>query len=74
METSSWTSGDTPQPTPILRLLPLYDDPEIVLTSLRGGGEGSQTAVPVGEEILRAYFDIPAPGQTGAGDRVREVA
>ncbi|MFO7696745.1 MAG: penicillin-binding protein 2 [Anaerolineae bacterium] len=40
-----------------------YDDPEIALiVFLQGGGEGSQTAVPVGEEILRAYFDIPLPG------------
>lgn len=45
-----------------------YDDPEIVLiVFLHGGGEGSQTAVPVGEEILRAYFDVPAAGQAGAG-------
>jgi penicillin-binding protein 2 len=37
-----------------------YDDPEIVLiVFLQGGGEGSQYAVPVGEDILRAYFHIP---------------
>jgi penicillin-binding protein 2 len=43
-----------------------YDDPEIALiVFLQGGGEGSQTAVPVGEDILRAYFDIPDPNQQG---------
>jgi penicillin-binding protein 2 len=43
-----------------------YDDPEIALiVFLQGGGEGSQTAVPVGEDILRAYFNIPDPGQQG---------
>lgn len=43
-----------------------YDNPEIALiVFLHGGGEGSLTAVPVGEEILRAYFDIPLPGSTG---------
>lgn len=39
-----------------------YDDPEIVLVVfLDDGGEGSQYAAPVGEEILRAYFGIPRP-------------
>ncbi len=39
-----------------------YDDPEIVIgIFLDNGGEGSQTAAPVGEEILRAYFGIPRP-------------
>jgi penicillin-binding protein 2 len=39
-----------------------YDDPEIVLVVfLDDGGEGSQTALPVAENILRAYFDIPYP-------------
>ncbi len=37
-----------------------YDDPEIVLVVfLDDGGEGSQYGVPIGEEILRAYFGIP---------------
>jgi len=44
-----------------------YDNPEIALiVFLHGGGEGSQTAVPVAEEILRAYFGIPAAGQAGS--------
>jgi penicillin-binding protein 2 len=39
-----------------------YEDPEITLVVfLEGGGEGSQTAVPVAEEILRAYFGLPQP-------------
>jgi penicillin-binding protein 2 len=37
-----------------------YDNPEIALVVfLRGGGEGSQYAVPVAEEILRSYFGLP---------------
>lgn len=36
-----------------------YQDPEIVLVIfLEGGGEGSQTAVPVAREILRCYFGL----------------
>ncbi len=39
-----------------------YDDPEIVLVVfLDDGGEGSQYALPVAENMLRAYFDIPQP-------------
>jgi penicillin-binding protein 2 len=39
-----------------------YDDPEIVLVVfLDDGGEGSQYALPVAENILRAYFGIPRP-------------
>jgi penicillin-binding protein 2 len=39
-----------------------YDEPEIVIVVfLDDGGEGSQYAAPVGEEILRAYFGIPRP-------------
>ena len=39
-----------------------YQDPEIaVVVFLEGGGEGSQTAVPVASEILRYYFGIPEP-------------
>jgi penicillin-binding protein 2 len=42
-----------------------YDDPEIVLVVfLAGGGEGSQTAVPVASNILRHYFGIPEPTLT----------
>lgn len=42
-----------------------YDDPEIVLVVfLAGGGEGSQTAVPVASDILRHYFGIPEPTPT----------
>ena len=34
-----------------------YDKPEIVVTvMLEGGGEGSQTALPLAGEIFRAYF------------------
>ena len=37
-----------------------YDDPEIVLVVfLDDGGEGSQYALPVAEDIMRAYFQIP---------------
>jgi len=44
-----------------------YDDPEIALiVFLHGGGEGSQTAVPVAEEILRAYFDLEVAPEAGA--------
>lgn len=40
-----------------------YDDPQIaVVVFLDGGGEGSQTALPVAEDILRAYFGIPLRG------------
>jgi penicillin-binding protein 2 len=39
-----------------------YEDPEIALVVfLDGGGEGSQTAVPVAADILRHYFDLPEP-------------
>ena len=39
-----------------------YQDPEIALVVfLAGGGEGSQTAVPVAATILRHYFGIPEP-------------
>ena len=39
-----------------------YEDPEISLVVfLEGGGEGSQTAVPVAADILRHYFDLPEP-------------
>jgi len=39
-----------------------YQDPEIALVVfLAGGGEGSQTAVPVAATILRYYFGIPEP-------------
>ncbi len=35
-----------------------YENPEIALTVLiEGGGEGSETAVPVAKEILRWYFE-----------------
>jgi len=37
-----------------------YENPEIaVVVFLEGGGEGSQTAVPVAAEILRGYFGLP---------------
>lgn len=36
-----------------------YEDPEIALVIfLEGGGEGSQTAVPVAAEILKHYFGL----------------
>ncbi len=39
-----------------------YEDPEIALVVfLEDGGEGSQTAVPVAADILRAYFGVPEP-------------
>jgi penicillin-binding protein 2 len=39
-----------------------YENPEIVLAVfLEGGGEGSQTAVPVASRILRHYFGLSAP-------------
>lgn len=42
-----------------------YEDPEIALVVfLEGGGEGSQTAVPVATQILRYYFGIPEPMPT----------
>jgi len=38
-----------------------YEDPEIALVVfVKGGGEGSATAVPVAKDILRAYFDMKA--------------
>jgi len=48
-----------------------YDDPEIALVVfLEGGGEGSQTAVPVAAEILRHYFGLPEPTPTPETDEV----
>jgi len=49
-----------------------YEQPEIALVVfLEGGGEGSQTAVPVAGQILRHYFGIPKPlpeeGESEAG-------
>lgn len=42
-----------------------YDNPEIALVVfLEGGGEGSQTAVPVASEILRYFFGIDKPQPT----------
>ena len=39
-----------------------YEDPEIALVVfLEGGGEGSQTAVPVASRILRHYFQLDQP-------------
>ena len=39
-----------------------FDEPEIALVVfLDGGGEGSQTAVPVAARILRYYFGLPEP-------------
>lgn len=39
-----------------------FENPEVALiVFLDDGGEGSQTAVPVAEEILRAYFGVPVP-------------
>ena len=40
-----------------------YDDPEIVIVVfVEGGGEGSAVAVPIGKEILKAYFYPSEPG------------
>jgi penicillin-binding protein 2 len=37
-----------------------YDNPQIALVVfIEGGGEGSQVAVPVAADILRAYFHLP---------------
>lgn len=48
-----------------------YDDPEIALVVfLEGGGEGSQTAVPVAAKILRHYFGLPEPTPTPETDEV----
>jgi len=49
-----------------------YEQPEIALVVfLEGGGEGSQTAVPVAGQILRHYFGIAEPlpeeGESEAG-------
>ena len=42
-----------------------YDDPQIaLLIFLEGGGEGSRTAVPVANPILRYLFHIPDPEPT----------
>ncbi|MEA3406505.1 MAG: penicillin-binding protein 2 [Chloroflexota bacterium] len=39
-----------------------YEAPEVVLVVfLEGGGEGSQMAVPVAADILRAYFGLSQP-------------
>ncbi|NLG27534.1 MAG: hypothetical protein GX557_06460 [Chloroflexi bacterium] len=46
-----------------------YEDPEIALVVfLEGGGEGSQTAVPVAADILRYYFGLDGAGQASATD------
>lgn len=47
-----------------------YDDPEIVVTALiELGGEGANYAVPVVDQVLRAYFETtgrrPRGGKTG---------
>ncbi len=40
-----------------------YQDPEIaVVVFVEGGGEGSETAVPIAAEILQAYFEPTTPG------------
>jgi len=39
------------------------EDPEIALVVLvEGGGEGSDTAVPIASQILQHYFPMPSPG------------
>ena len=44
-----------------------YEDPELaIVVFLEGGGEGSQTAVPVAAQILRYYFGIPEPDRPAA--------
>jgi penicillin-binding protein 2 len=46
-----------------------YEDPEIALVVfLEGGGEGSQTAVPVAADILRYYFRLDGAGQASSTD------
>jgi penicillin-binding protein 2 len=54
-----------------------YDDPQITLVVfIEGGGEGSQVAVPVAAEILRAYFRLPkdSPLATEPDPTVRGAA
>jgi membrane peptidoglycan carboxypeptidase len=41
-----------------------YEDPEIaVVVFVYNGGEGSTTALPVAQEILRGYFALKYPSQ-----------
>ncbi len=41
-----------------------YEDPEIaIVVFVYNGGEGSATALPVAQEILRGYFDLKYPPQ-----------
>lgn len=41
-----------------------YEDPEIaIVVFVYNGGEGSATALPVAQEILRGYFDLKNPPQ-----------
>ncbi len=41
-----------------------YEDPEIaIVVFVYNGGEGSGTALPVAQEILRGYFDLKYPPQ-----------
>jgi penicillin-binding protein 2 len=41
-----------------------YIDPEIVVTVfVANGGEGSTTAVPVAQQVLRAYFKLDEPAE-----------
>lgn len=41
-----------------------YEDPEIaIVVFVYNGGEGSATALPVAQEILRGYFDLRYPPQ-----------
>jgi len=43
-----------------------YDDPEIVVTALvEHGGEGSTYAVPVVDQVLRAYFEMTGRRERG---------
>lgn len=50
-----------------------YEDPEIALVVfLEGGGEGSETAVPVAADILRAYFGISEPTSVSPEAKVQE--
>ncbi|MFO7917378.1 MAG: penicillin-binding protein 2 [Anaerolineae bacterium] len=53
--------GDLPSHAWFTAFAP-YEDPEIALVVfLEDGGEGSQMAVPVAADILRAYFGMPEP-------------
>ena len=50
--------GDLPTHASYLAFAPIQDPEIAVLVFVYGGGEGSETAVPVATKILDAYFDL----------------